>query len=555
MNNIEKLTIAGKTLDLKPVNERITSVENLLNPVDGIVKTGQLLPVIAFLGGNTPSEIVRVALAPHASASNIQGILNSLQNSAEAQRVRLTVAQNNCGTSTSNIPAGYTRAIAFSNTTSWIEFNLSGKISNLEIKMIVGGNRTVGVFLDGVQIHTQSFASSSAVQTLFLENVGSGVLRIQNLTSSSINVWDILFDVALIQPAELPADASEGDRYVKRDADSDEVFEYREGAWFQQNSTEGIAIRVIAEQNKLYIKQGVRFEADENEDTDTLYEIFDRTNNGLTPAPGGTGTTRYLREDGVWGTPPNTTYAAMPPAVAIEGMQGGTYLIAPSTLKQAVLAHAPTYGVFNRDNAGLVPAPIDASVTRFLREDGVWGNTPNTTYLALSDDEAGQGTSTEKRTITAKVLKFAIETHAPAQQTPEQLPQINITDDIIFDFTDSTQQDVEFDFAQGNALIIPPDGEGDTQFPLNIIPTNAQTGDVRYFTIDCRNSNLDMYLASDVLIDGVPYSALNSGGSDNWNVTDQSPVDVHFENKCLIFKFIYLTETLKYIELKTITRQ
>jgi len=42
-------------------------------------------------------------------------------------------------------------------------------------------------------------------------------------------------------------------------------------------------------------------------DNDTTYVVFTRSTNGLAPAaPAGTGTTKYLREDGTWAVPPDT---------------------------------------------------------------------------------------------------------------------------------------------------------------------------------------------------------------------------------------------------------
>ena len=48
--------------------------------------------------------------------------------------------------------------------------------------------------------------------------------------------------------------------------------------------------------------------------TDTTYEVFDRTTDGLVPHPTTSGTVRYLREDGSWEVPPdnNTTYSPIP---------------------------------------------------------------------------------------------------------------------------------------------------------------------------------------------------------------------------------------------------
>jgi hypothetical protein len=67
--------------------------------------------------------------------------------------------------------------------------------------------------------------------------------------------------------------------------------------------------------------------------------VFTRSANGVVPYPGGTATTRYLREDGTWETPPNTN---------------------------------TTYSTFTRTATGLVPNPGGSTTTRFLREDGTW---------------------------------------------------------------------------------------------------------------------------------------------------------------------------------------
>lgn len=80
---------------------------------------------------------------------------------------------------------------------------------------------------------------------------------------------------------------------------------------------------------------------------------------GLVPAPSAGAATRYLRSDGTWVTPPdtNTTYSAM---------KGAT---------------SSTAGA-----AGLVPAPAAGAATRYLRSDGTWAVPPdtNTTYTLSS---------------------------------------------------------------------------------------------------------------------------------------------------------------------------
>lgn len=47
--------------------------------------------------------------------------------------------------------------------------------------------------------------------------------------------------------------------------------------------------------------------------TDTTYDVFDRSTDGLVPHPETETTTRYLREDGAWEIPPdtNTTYTSI----------------------------------------------------------------------------------------------------------------------------------------------------------------------------------------------------------------------------------------------------
>lgn len=68
-------------------------------------------------------------------------------------------------------------------------------------------------------------------------------------------------------------------------------------------------------------------------------------------------TSHYLRGDGTWGTPPNTTYS---------NMTGATSSAA--------------------GKAGLVPAPAAGAATRYLRSDGTWQVPPdtNTTYTLSS---------------------------------------------------------------------------------------------------------------------------------------------------------------------------
>lgn len=66
--------------------------------------------------------------------------------------------------------------------------------------------------------------------------------------------------------------------------------------------------------------------------TDTTYDIFSKTTNGLVPAPTGTTSTRFLREDDTWVIPTNTTYSVISedniknPASTVGGLLTGQRL-------------------------------------------------------------------------------------------------------------------------------------------------------------------------------------------------------------------------------------
>lgn len=63
---------------------------------------------------------------------------------------------------------------------------------------------------------------------------------------------------------------------------------------------------------------------------------------GLVPARVGSTTTKFLREDGTWVIPTDTTYAAMTEANAITGTETTARLITAAVLKRAIQTHAPT---------------------------------------------------------------------------------------------------------------------------------------------------------------------------------------------------------------------
>ena len=119
--------------------------------------------------------------------------------------------------------------------------------------------------------------------------------------------------------------------------------------------------------------------------TDTTYEVVSKTANGLAPKlPNETTTTKYLRQDGTWATPPNTTYSNF-----VKSGSGA--------------------------KAGLVPSPgTTAGTTKYLREDGTWQVPPdtNTTYNAASEAPKAAGTAT-----VGTSAKYAREDHVHPLQT------------------------------------------------------------------------------------------------------------------------------------------
>lgn len=104
-------------------------------------------------------------------------------------------------------------------------------------------------------------------------------------------------------------------------------------------------------------------------------QTFSSTRPGLVAQSGG-GTSNYLRADGTWATPPNTTYGVFTSVAngLAPASGGGTsnYLRADGTW-----ATPPntTYGVFTSGANGLAPAS-GGGTTNFLRADGTWAAPP-----------------------------------------------------------------------------------------------------------------------------------------------------------------------------------
>ena len=68
---------------------------------------------------------------------------------------------------------------------------------------------------------------------------------------------------------------------------------------------------------------------------------------------------------------------------------------------------------FTAETDGLVPKRVGTTADSYLREDGTWVVPTDTTYALLTQALAESGTATTANTISAKVLKDAIQYHAP----------------------------------------------------------------------------------------------------------------------------------------------
>lgn len=131
------------------------------------------------------------------------------------------------------------------------------------------------------------------------------------------------------------------------------------------NSSAGVQVVTGVTKDAAGHVTGVTSVALKSTNTNTTYSNFVKSGSGakagLVPAPSTTaGTTKYLREDGSWQVPPNTTYSNMTAATANAA-----------------------------GKAGLVPAPAAGKQTSFLRGDGTWVVPTNTTYGNASTSTAG----------------------------------------------------------------------------------------------------------------------------------------------------------------------
>lgn len=127
---------------------------------------------------------------------------------------------------------------------------------------------------------------------------------------------------------------------------------------------------------------------------------------GLVPAPAKGNQGKFLRGDGTWQTPTDTTYSAMSDSEATTGTATTGRLITAKVLHDKIGAMLPSVmtGATSSANgtSGLVPAPTKGNEGKFLKADGTWSTPSNTTYGVVSTTADGLA---PKVTDTAKFLK------------------------------------------------------------------------------------------------------------------------------------------------------
>lgn len=171
--------------------------------------------------------------------------------------------------------------------------------------------------------------------------------------------------------------------------------------------------------------------------------VFSREKDGMVPYPTTTTSTRFLREDGTWVVPTNTTYSVMTTTEWQTGTASTARLISPIALKAAIEYHGANLtgisgnaGSANKlktavsvqigdtskefdgstnlsfSHAEILPAAATGQILKFNGLTWVPANESNAPPV-ITQTEANTGTATQGRLISASVLKSAIQTHAP----------------------------------------------------------------------------------------------------------------------------------------------
>lgn len=130
-----------------------------------------------------------------------------------------------------------------------------------------------------------------------------------------------------------------------------------------------ISVDTTAIQTKLTAGSNITISDDTISATDTTYSNFTGTDGtadgvaGLVPAPLIADAGEYLKADGTWATPPDTTYTAGTNITITNGEISAT----DTTYSNFTGTDGTSAGA-----AGLVPAPATTDAGKFLKADGTW---------------------------------------------------------------------------------------------------------------------------------------------------------------------------------------
>lgn len=230
--------------------------------------------------------------------------------------------------------------------------------------------------------------------------------------------------------------------------------------------------------------------------TDTVYTHPTSSGNKHIPSGGSSGQILRWSANGtaVWGADNNTTYSNMTAATASAAGKAGL-VPAPAAGKQTsflrgdgtwVVPTNTTYSNFVKSGtgakAGLVPAPsTTAGTTKYLREDGTWTVPPNTTYSDATASLHGLMSVTDKKALD--VLKSPIATCATGRATAAKVATLS-------NFTLAVGTTIAVKFTDTAGTSNPTSGD----LTLNVNSTGAKN--IGYFrngaksTLTCSNGGL-----------------------------------------------------------------